>query len=107
MVPVFFNSDCQNPLQLQIPQQLVLLVFQYTLGPNGKLQRSWYHSSDICLFWISSVSTFLIVTVIAFRDQKMHWLVFEEGGLPDGTEVAYYSRGKVPSIPFCTLFLSS
>ncbi|KAK4348453.1 hypothetical protein RND71_031208 [Anisodus tanguticus] len=39
-------------------------------------------------------STFLIVNVIAFRDQKMHWLVFEEGGLPDGTEVAYYSRGK-------------
>ncbi|XP_015056110.1 uncharacterized protein LOC107002562 [Solanum pennellii] len=28
------------------------------------------------------------------RDQKMHRLVFEEGGLPEGTEVAYYSRGK-------------
>ncbi|KAF3659648.1 putative UDP-glycosyltransferase 73C4-like [Capsicum annuum] len=28
------------------------------------------------------------------RDQKMHKLVFEEGGLPEGTEVAYYSRGK-------------
>ncbi|XP_009796874.1 uncharacterized protein LOC107831397 isoform X2 [Nicotiana tabacum] len=28
------------------------------------------------------------------RDQKMHKLVFDEGGLPDGTEVAYYSRGK-------------
>lgn len=25
----------------------------------------------------------------------MHWMVFEEGGLPDGTEVAYYSHGKV------------
>uniref|UniRef100_M0ZX83 DNA binding protein n=1 Tax=Solanum tuberosum TaxID=4113 RepID=M0ZX83_SOLTU len=31
---------------------------------------------------------------ITKKDQKMHWLVFEEGGLPDGTEVAYYSRGK-------------
>ncbi|XP_060176966.1 uncharacterized protein LOC132607144 isoform X2 [Lycium barbarum] len=28
------------------------------------------------------------------RDHKMHKLVFEEGGLPEGTEVAYYSRGK-------------
>lgn len=25
----------------------------------------------------------------------MHKLVFEEGGLPDGTEVAYYARGQV------------
>lgn len=25
----------------------------------------------------------------------MHRLVFEEGGLSEGTEVAYYSRGKV------------
>ncbi|KAK4730869.1 hypothetical protein R3W88_023857 [Solanum pinnatisectum] len=31
---------------------------------------------------------------ITKKDQKMHWLVFEEGGLPDGSEVAYYSRGK-------------
>ncbi|XP_059290496.1 uncharacterized protein LOC132044038 isoform X3 [Lycium ferocissimum] len=31
---------------------------------------------------------------ITKKDQKLHWLVFEEGGLPDGTEVAYYSRGK-------------
>ncbi|CAN4117156.1 unnamed protein product [Withania somnifera] len=31
---------------------------------------------------------------ITKRDQKMHRLIFEEGGLPDGTEVAYYSRGK-------------
>ncbi|EPS62785.1 hypothetical protein M569_12002, partial [Genlisea aurea] len=28
------------------------------------------------------------------RDQRMHKLVFESGGLPDGTEVAYYSNGK-------------
>lgn len=36
---------------------------------------------------------FCVIT--SFRDQKMHKLVFDEGGLPDGTEVAYYSRGKV------------
>ncbi|KAF5747855.1 hypothetical protein HS088_TW05G00584 [Tripterygium wilfordii] len=28
------------------------------------------------------------------RDQRLHKLVFEEGGLPDGTEVAYYGRGQ-------------
>ncbi|KZV29464.1 hypothetical protein F511_03749 [Dorcoceras hygrometricum] len=28
------------------------------------------------------------------KDQKMHRMVFEDGGLPDGTEVAYYSNGK-------------
>lgn len=31
---------------------------------------------------------------ITKKDQNMHRLVFEEGGLPDGTEVGYYSRGK-------------
>uniref|UniRef100_A0A2N9FL76 Pectinesterase n=1 Tax=Fagus sylvatica TaxID=28930 RepID=A0A2N9FL76_FAGSY len=28
------------------------------------------------------------------RDQRLHKLVFEEDGLPDGTEVAYYARGQ-------------
>lgn len=32
------------------------------------------------------------------RDQRLHRLVFEEGGLPDGTEVAYYAGGKVVEI---------
>ncbi|XP_073144410.1 uncharacterized protein [Henckelia pumila] len=31
---------------------------------------------------------------ITKKDQRMHRLVFEDGGLPDGTEVAYYSHGK-------------
>lgn len=31
---------------------------------------------------------------ITKRDQRMHKLVFEHGGLPDGTQVSYYSRGK-------------
>lgn len=30
----------------------------------------------------------------------MHRLVFEDGGLPDGTELAYYSRGQVVKINF-------
>ncbi|CAA3013300.1 Histone acetyltransferase [Olea europaea subsp. europaea] len=31
---------------------------------------------------------------ITKKDQSMHKIVFEDGGLPDGTEVAYYSHGK-------------
>ncbi|KAI4349071.1 hypothetical protein L6164_009713 [Bauhinia variegata] len=31
---------------------------------------------------------------ITKKDQRLHKLVFEEGGLPDGTEVAYYARGQ-------------
>ncbi|KAG6735501.1 hypothetical protein POTOM_061892 [Populus tomentosa] len=31
---------------------------------------------------------------ISPRDQRLHRLVFEEGGLPDGTELAYYARGQ-------------
>ncbi|CAN1307965.1 Increased DNA methylation 1 [Linum perenne] len=40
---------------------------------------------------------FLIYTstiLLSGRDQRLHRLVFEEGGLPDGTEVGYYARGK-------------
>ncbi|KAL6574913.1 hypothetical protein OROMI_012198 [Orobanche minor] len=32
---------------------------------------------------------------ITKKDQRMHKLVFENDGLPDGTEVAYYSNGKL------------
>ncbi|KAL3628427.1 hypothetical protein CASFOL_027473 [Castilleja foliolosa] len=32
---------------------------------------------------------------ITKKDQRMHKLVFENGGLPDGTEIAYYSNGKL------------
>ncbi|CAI0469317.1 unnamed protein product [Linum tenue] len=31
---------------------------------------------------------------ISMRDQRLHRLVFEEDGLPDGTEVGYYARGR-------------
>ena len=46
------------------------------------------------------------------RDIRLHKLVFEEGGLPDGTEVAYYARGQVVEINnsnvltyFCVLLM--
>ncbi|XP_019152471.1 PREDICTED: increased DNA methylation 1 isoform X1 [Ipomoea nil] len=41
---------------------------------------------------------------ITKKDQKMHWMVFEEGGLPDGTEVAYYSHGKKLLVGYKTGF---
>ncbi|KAB2098220.1 hypothetical protein ES319_A01G224700v1 [Gossypium barbadense] len=34
------------------------------------------------------------------KDQQLHKLVFEEDGLPDGTEVAYYARGQVSPSQF-------
>ncbi|KAL1187240.1 hypothetical protein V6Z11_A01G236200 [Gossypium hirsutum] len=34
------------------------------------------------------------------KDQRLHKLVFEEDGLPDGTEVAYYARGQVSPSQF-------
>ncbi|KAG5556783.1 hypothetical protein RHGRI_007146 [Rhododendron griersonianum] len=36
----------------------------------------------------------------------LHKLVFEDGGLPDGTEVAYYSRGKVVDINKVFMFIN-
>jgi hypothetical protein len=32
-------------------------------------------------------------------------LVFEEGGLPDGTEVAYYARGQVVEINISNAYI--
>lgn len=32
---------------------------------------------------------------IVFRDQRLHKLIFDESGLPDGTEVGYYACGQV------------
>ncbi|KAG6690198.1 hypothetical protein I3842_10G002300 [Carya illinoinensis] len=37
---------------------------------------------------------------ITTKDQRLHKLVFEEGGLPDRSEVAYYARGQVSALQF-------
>jgi hypothetical protein len=38
----------------------------------------------------------ICLSVVFFsRDHRLHKLVFEENGLPDGTEVAYYAGGQV------------
>lgn len=42
----------------------------------------------------------MIVIICSFniffsRYQRLHKLIFEDDGLPDGAEVAYYARGQV------------
>lgn len=38
-------------------------------------------------------------------NQQLHWPVFEEGGLPDGTELTYVSHVKVTGFYFIIIFL--
>lgn len=47
------------------------------------------HSLDKCIDY------FFFEYLLLLRDQRLHKLVFEEDGLPDGTEVAYFARGQV------------
>lgn len=47
------------------------------------------------LSWKLTVISSICSLSSFWRDQRLHKLVFEEDGLPDGTEVAYYSRGQV------------
>lgn len=41
------------------------------------------------------------------RDNDLHKLLFLPNGLPDGTTLAYYSKGKVVFQPVYLDFLSS
>lgn len=61
-----------------------IVLFKVPLG------SSWINYSTNNLSWPCNI--------FLSRDQGLHKLVFEDGGLPDGTEVAYYSRGKVVDI---------
>jgi len=39
---------------------------------------------------------FICLSIVFFwRDNRLHKLVFEENGLPDGSELAYYAGGQV------------
>lgn len=42
-----------------------------------------------------SDSNYLSPNMFFLRHQRLHKLIFEEDGLPDGAEVAYYARGQV------------
>lgn len=47
---------------------------------------------------------FYIYLLFSYRDQ-LHKLVFDNGGLPDGTELGYYARGQVTYLILC-VFIS-
>lgn len=58
----------------------------------------------VCVYGCSfySCHSSLVMVVIIYssniffsRHQRLHKLIFEENGLPDGAEVAYYARGQV------------
>lgn len=60
-----------------------------------------YLSNIIILFDFIYIESFAVLEWFWFefltfeRDLRLHKLVFEQDVLPDGTEVAYYSRGQV------------
>lgn len=43
--------------------------------------------------WFPSIKFYIFP--FPYRDHGVHKLVFERGGLPDGTELGYYARGQV------------
>lgn len=51
----------------------------------------YYQSLQLKFFFVHCMLLFS-------RDQRLHKLVFEKDGLPDGSEVAYYARGQVVMI---------
>lgn len=54
--------------------------------------------SSLKLFYcVSSLRKEVVLTLylLIFRDRRLHKWIFEDGGLPDGIEVAYYSAGQV------------
>ncbi|KAG6735791.1 hypothetical protein POTOM_061543 [Populus tomentosa] len=94
---ICINSDQKN----KIPSQNLPKVLQYiSLHEKGSIRRfhqGWISKSVLmskCFkntsVGISSQNQWKITT----KDQRLHRLVFEEGGLPDGTELAYYARGQ-------------
>lgn len=74
-------------------------------APNGKLSRKKM-KSKIKKRFRSPRSTFVPKSTasatsqqksgkkLTIKNQQLHWSVFEEGGLPDGTELTYVSQGK-------------
>ncbi|XP_060668642.1 uncharacterized protein LOC107432052 isoform X1 [Ziziphus jujuba] len=59
-----------------------------TLISNSPKSASAYVSSQKKALWKITTKH------LSSRDQRLHKLVFEKDGLPDGTEVAYYARGQ-------------
>lgn len=52
--------------------------------------------------WFPSI-IFNNIYHVSYREQGCHKFVFEEGGLPDGTELGYYARGQVTYLIICVV----
>jgi hypothetical protein len=58
----------------------------------------------ICLYFLYHFSSAIVIicppNMFFLRHQRLHKIIFEEDGLPDGAEVAYYARGQVFMVYF-------
>lgn len=77
------TSSVSNSLTNQIPEHILKSL------PNHTSPQKSSNGASNCVSPQSKNQW-----KITKKDQKMHRLVFEDGGLPDGTELAYYSRGQ-------------
>ncbi|KAB5552341.1 hypothetical protein DKX38_009652 [Salix brachista] len=91
---ICINSDQKNKI---LSQNLPKVLQYFSLHEKGSIRR-FHRGKD---FWISKsvlMSKCFKNTSVGIssqnQDQRLHRLVFEEGGLPDGTELAYYARGQ-------------
>ncbi|KAF3441774.1 hypothetical protein FNV43_RR15689 [Rhamnella rubrinervis] len=75
--PKFLSSPYKGPLKKTSKSSKRILI------SNSPKSSSGCVSSQKKTHW-----------KITTKDQRLHKLVFEEDGLPDGTEVAYYARGQ-------------
>lgn len=92
---------------------LISSPFESPLVPTSSPDKSQWKITKLVLFFFISglkfcfhywqIICFVVWISIIFRDQRLHKLVFEDSGLPDGTEVGYYARGQVEQRS-CMLF---
>ncbi|GFP85542.1 chromodomain-helicase-DNA-binding protein 4 [Phtheirospermum japonicum] len=78
------STSMHGSLKIKTTRKIIKKLSN-TTSPSNSLERG---SPSVSLQSKSS-------SKITKKDQRMHKLVFENGGLPDGTEVAYYSNGKL------------
>lgn len=91
------RSSSKSPLISKASASALMSVLPQDKS-QGRIERkatksvSFTKSSDRALMSVPSQN--LSQGKITRKDQNFHKCVFEEDGLPDGTELAYYSRGQ-------------
>ncbi|CAK9323128.1 unnamed protein product [Citrullus colocynthis] len=81
------RSPKSAPMRIPSKNKSALKMRKKSLKPASLLKSS--QSASKC-----SSSLAKNQWKITTKDQRLHKLVFEEDGLPDGTEVAYFARGQ-------------